>query len=143
MERTDRIASHSGTVVGTKPGQVTVGIEAVSACAACQAHGHCGFAESKNKTLDIPTPRWQEYAEGDSVTVHVSRDRGLLAAAIAYVLPALLLIGVSVGLSLAGLAEGVVILSALGTLALYVLALYLLRHRIGNKFTLKIEKQTC
>ena len=92
MERTDRIASHSGTVVGTKPGQVTVGIEAVSACAACQAHGHCGFAESKNKTLDIPTPRWQEYAEGDSVTVHVSRDRGLLAAAIAYVLPALLLI---------------------------------------------------
>jgi len=134
----NEIATHEGRVTAVKEGRVTVQIRSVSACASCQAHGKCGFADAKDKTLDIPTDDWKCYTEGQTVSVRISQGRGLLAVWIAYILPALLLLGVIIGLSLAGLSEPVVIGSTFGVLALYVLALYILRHRINTKFTLQI-----
>ena len=134
----NEIATHEGRVTAVKEGRVTVQIRSVSACASCQAHGKCGFADAKDKTLDIPTDDWKCYTEGQTVSVRISQGRGLLAVWIAYILPALLLLGVIIGLSLAGLSEPAVIGSTFGMLALYVLALYILRHRINNKFTLQI-----
>lgn len=134
----NEIATHEGRVTAVKEGRVTVQIRSLSACASCQAHGKCGFADAKDKTLDIPTDDWKRYTEGQTVSVRISQGRGLLAVWIAYILPALLLLGVIIGLSLAGLSEPVVIGSTFGMLALYVLALYILRHRINTKFTLQI-----
>ncbi len=138
----NEIATHEGRVTAVKEGRVTVQIRSVSACASCQAHGKCGFADAKDKTLDIPTDDWKRYTEGQTVSVRISQGRGLLAVWIAYILPALLLLGVIIGLSLAGLSEPAVIGSTFGMLALYVLALYILRHRINNKFTLQITPNT-
>lgn len=138
MERLDRIASHDGIVTAVKPDRVTVKIEAVSACATCAAHGRCGFAESKNKTVEVPTGQWQQYKEGDSVTVHIDESRGMLAVWLAYVLPAVLMLTAIVGLSLAHVPEGLVALAALLVLGLYVFFLYLLRRKVERRFTLTV-----
>ena len=133
-----RIASHDGIVQHVKEGLVAVQIKSVSACATCQAHARCGFAESKDKTVEVPTADWRQYNEGDRVTVHIDESRGMLAVWIAYVLPALLLIAVIVTLSLLHLPEWAVVLSAFATLGLYILALYLRRRKVDNRFTLTI-----
>lgn len=140
MAKLDRIATHAGTVVRVTEGTVDVQIESTSACATCEAHSHCGFAESKNKTMAIPTTDWAKYTEGDAVNVHIDESRGLLAVWIAYVLPALLMLGIIVGLSLANAKEWMVAVSAIAVLAIYVLLLYFMKSRIGRTFTLNIEK---
>ena len=142
MEKLERVASHHGTVQNVRKGLVAVQIEAVSACATCQAHAHCGFAESKNKTVEVPTADWQQYHTGDAVTVHIDESRGMLAVWIAYVLPALLLLAVIIGLSLAHLPEWAVILTAFATLGLYILILYLRRRKVERHFTLTITPLT-
>ena len=133
-----RIASHEGVVTGVKKGMVTVSIESVSACAACAAHGRCGFAESKEKTVEVPSDDWSRYAEGDKVTVHIDESRGMLAVWLAYVLPAVLILAVIIGLSLAHLPEWAVVLAAFVTLGLYILGLYLSRRKVETRFTLTI-----
>lgn len=144
--------THPGTITNVSKKSVTVQIESVSACASCQAHSRCGFAESKTKTLDIPlscvdpdlrstlTQPRTEATFPTQVLVTIDTTHGLLAVLIAYLLPAILLLGVIVGLSLAGLPEWAVILLSLASLALYILLLVLFRQRIDNHFTLKVEK---
>lgn len=136
----DRIATHDGHVVAVKRGLVDVQIVATSACAACAAHAKCGFADSKNKTVSVPSPDWQHYRPGDAVRVCIDQSRGMLAVWIAYVLPAILMLGIVAGLSAARAPEGLVALAALAVLALYVLMLFLVRRRIENRFTLTVEK---
>ena len=133
---------HPGTVTAVRPGFVTVEIESTSACAACAAHSKCGFAESKNKTLDIPLNGKQlTLNTGDYVTVHIDESHGLLATWWAYILPALLLLSVAVTLSLLHLPEPLVILLTLATLALYVLLLFFLRKKLDRKFTLTLTTE--
>lgn len=134
--------THPGTVTAVKQGFVTVQITSVSACASCQAHSKCGFAESKTKTLDIPTADWQQYAEGQPVTVTIDHSRGLLATWWAYLLPALLILAVAVPLSLAGLSEPLVILLSFAALTLYLLLLWLLRKKLNSQFTLTLSSIT-
>ena len=141
MARLERIASHDGIVESVKKGLVAVKIESVSACATCQAHAHCGFAESKTKTVEIPTADWQQYQPGQQVTVNIDESRGMLAVWIAYVLPALLLLAVIVTLSILHLPEWTVVLAAFATLGLYILVLYLRRRKVEHHFTLTISKK--
>lgn len=131
---------HPGIVTDIKPGIVTVQIESTSACASCQAHARCGFAESKTKTLDIPVEsgKWKVDNIGDNVTVTIDETKGLLATWWAYVIPALLLLAAVVSLSLASLSEPAVILLSLALLALYVLVLFLFRKKLDSKFTLSV-----
>ena len=138
--------THPGTVTAVKPGFVTVQIQSTSACAACQAHARCGFAESKTKTLDIPLPTPDSklptptYHIGDPVTVTIDHSRGLLATWWAYVLPAILVLVAVVAFSLASFPEPLVILLSLGTIALYVIVLFLLRKKLDSRFTLEVKK---
>lgn len=142
MERLDRIASHDGIVTAVHPGRVTVQIESVSACATCAAHGRCGFAESKQKEVEVPSSDWKSYTLGQQVTVHIDESRGMLAVWLAYVLPAILLIADIVILSLLQLPEWVVVLSAFFVLALYLMVLYLRRRKVENRFTLTLSPLT-
>lgn len=138
MERLEKIATHDGTVQDVKPGLVAVQIESVSACATCQAQAHCGFAESKNKTVEVPCADWQSFHKGDNVTVQIDESRGMLAVWIAYVLPALLLIATIITLSLLHLPEWAVVLSSFAVLGIYILVLYLRRKKVERHFTLTI-----
>ena len=125
-------------MTAVKEGRVSVRIEAVSACATCAAHSHCGFAESKEKTVEVPADDWRSYAVGDNVTVHIDESRGMLAVWLAYVLPALLLLAVIIALSLCHLPEWAVVAASFVVLGLYVLFLYLFRRKVENRFTLTI-----
>lgn len=138
MEKSDTIIKHDGIVTAVSPTTVTVTIRSLSACATCAAHAKCGFAESKDKSLEIPTANSSDYQVGQQVTVHIDHSRGLLAVWFAYLLPAILLIAVIVGLSLTHIPEGIVALAAFAALGLYILVLYLLRHKIDSRFTLTL-----
>lgn len=139
MERLDRIASHDGIVTAVKSGRVSVQIESVSACASCAAHGKCGFAESKNKTVEVPSEEWQRYREGDRVTVHIDESRGMLAVWLAYVLPAVLMLAVIIIFSLLHMPEWAVVLAAFAVLGIYIAVLYLRRRRVESHFTLTLS----
>lgn len=138
MEKLERIASHDGVVTDVAKDRVRVRIQAVSACATCAAHARCGFAESKDKEVDIPAADWQRYVPGQMVTVHIDESRGMLAVWLAYVLPAVLMLAVIIGLSFAHLPEWTVILAAFATLGLYILVLYLRRRKVESHFTLTL-----
>lgn len=139
MERVERIASHDGRVISVREGRVEVQIEAISACASCAAHGKCGFADSKEKRFEVPASDWQNYYEGQNVTVHIDESRGLQAVWLAYVLPAILMLVASVGLSLAGWPEWAVVVSGFVVLAVYVMVLYLRRSHVESRFTLTVS----
>lgn len=135
-----RIASHPGIVSLVANRRVSVRIQAISACASCSAHGRCGFADSKEKTIEVPSDDWQNYSVGDPVIVHIDENRGMQAVWLAYVLPAILLLSVIVGLSLLQIPEWAVVLAAFATLGLYILILYLRRRKVEGRFTLTIEQ---
>ena len=137
----EKVAQHDGIVTEVLQGTVRVQIHAVSACASCEAHSKCGFADSKDKTMDIDTPLWQQYHEGDPVTVTIAANRGLQAVAIAYLLPSLLLLAIFVTLTTLHLSEGWVALITLLGVALYASILYLCRHRLQRKFTMTITNK--
>ncbi len=138
MERLDRVATHDGIVTKVLEGRVEVRIEAVSACASCAAHGRCGFAESKEKRVEVPTKEWQQYSVGQNVKVNIDESKGMQAVWIAYVLPSLLLLAVIIGLSIARLPEWMVVVSAFLMLTLYIVVLYLRRKKVEGKFTLTV-----
>ena len=137
----EKVAQHDGIVTEVLQGTVRVQIHTVSACASCEAHSKCGFADSKDKTMDIDTPLWQQYHEGDPVTVTVAANRGLQAVAIAYLLPSLLLLAIFVTLTSLHLSEGWVALITVLGVTLYAGILYLCRHRLQRKFTMTITNK--
>lgn len=88
----ETIATHPGIVIASTSQEVQVKMEVLSACASCQAHSHCGFAEKKDKIVNIATRDWQDYHPGDTVNVIINSGRGIQAAIIAYLIPAILLL---------------------------------------------------
>lgn len=138
----EKIVKHSGVVTAVNKGCVSVKMRVVSACASCEAHSRCGFAEAKDKTVDVDTRDWKSYSPGDSVTVSIQTGNGLKAVFIAYVLPALVLIGAFVLFNSLHLNEGVTALLTLSVVGIYGVALYCIRHRLQQKFTFRISKPT-
>ena len=135
---TGRVREHSGTVTAVRRDAVDVEIMTTSACASCEAHSKCGFAEGKNKTVTVPVDDPVSFSIGQRVTVNIDESRGMTAVWIAYVLPALLMLSAIIGLALAKAPEWLLAVASLAVLGLYVAALYLLRTRISSRFTLTI-----
>ena len=137
----EQLTRHSGVVIGIAPKKVQVRIEVLSACASCQAHARCGFAEKKDKIVDIPAADWQRYQPGDRVNVVINTSRGLSAVFTAYVLPAAIMLAAFVALHLMRLPEPAVALITLAAAALYGLALYLMRNQLQQKYTFRLEAE--
>lgn len=136
----ETIATHPGIVIASTSQEVQVKMEVLSACASCQAHSHCGFAEKKDKIVNIATRDWQDYHPGDTVNVIINSGRGIQAAIIAYLIPAILLLATLITLLSLHVPETLTILFTLLVVALYGVILYLFRSRLQNKFTFRIEK---
>ncbi len=132
-----KTVSHKGVVVAVDGNKIKVQIESVSACAACHAKGMCTLSDKEDKLIDIETPKAGDKKVGDVVTVVVSRQRGMQAVLLAYILPAIVVI-----LSLVGLlnivAEPVAIILSLLSLAVYYTILYLFRNKISSKFVMTL-----
>ena len=136
----EKLATHSGTVIAVENNHVRVEMQVLSACASCEAHAKCTFAEKKEKVVDIDTPDWQRYQVGDAVNVIINTSRGFLAVFIAYILPAVLLVGTLVALCLLRLPELLAAILTLVVIGLYGVVLCLFRGKLQRKFTFGIEK---
>lgn len=137
----EKIATHPGTVTAVTDHHVTVQMQVLSACASCEAHARCGFAEKKDKVVEIDTPDWQRYQPGDRVTVVIQSGRGLQAVLIAYVLPAVVLLAAVVLCSALGLSEPLAALLTLLAVGCYGAFLYAIRRRLQRRFTFQLIQQ--
>lgn len=136
----EKIATHSGIVTAVTPKHVTVQMQVISACASCESHGRCGFAEKKDKSVEVDTPDWRSYLPGDRVTVVIHSGRGLQAVLIAYVMPAVVLLAAFALFCSLHLSEPLVALLTLLVVAAYGMILYAVRHRLQRKFTFQLNK---
>lgn len=135
----ESVAKHDGVVTRVAEGKVTVRIQTISACGSCEAHGSCGFAESKDREVDIDTARWRDFSEGDPVVVAINHTLGFQAVVFAYLLPSVVLLAsVLTLLSVTG-REVLSVLLSLALLAVYFLILYGFRHRLQRKFTFQVS----
>lgn len=130
---------HLGIVDTVSDNLATVKINSQSACAACHAKGACSAADQTEKILSV-NPGTLEVKIGETVKVLISKKTGLHAVAIGYVYPFLLLMVVLIALTIAGINELHAGLFAMLSLAPYYLLVFLLRERIRNAFTFKLEK---
>lgn len=131
--------SHKGRIVEITPDITTVEIVSEPACGSCHASALCGLSGSKKKAIQVPTSGWKEYRTGDEVEVLLKASMGHKAVWIAYVVPLIVLIAVLLGLVAAGVAELVAGLAALGTVALYYLAVWIFRDRLRNEYIFTIR----
>ncbi len=130
---------HTGVIDSVESHVATVRISSQSACASCHAKGACSAADQSEKILSVSTVG-QEVCPGDAVKVHIARRTGLRAVAFGYVYPFFVLILTLIALTIAGFSELQAGLWSLASLAPYYLAVYLLKERISNTFTFKLEK---
>lgn len=136
----NQIATHDGKVIAVEPGLVRVEMHVVSACSSCKAHEKCAFVDKDDKVVEVETPDWKEYHEGDTVIVSVNEGLGLLAVLLAYFLPAVLLIAAVVVLSLLTKSEALAAVIPIALIAIYFIILYKLRDSLQRKFTFGIRK---
>lgn len=136
----NRQVEHSGIVSAVAPGRVTVTILSHTACSACHAKGACTMADSSAKRIDAVPTEGSVFAVGERVKVTVSHRTTREAVALAYGIPAALLVGslaAAVGL---GASEPQSALIALGTTVAYFAGLVLLRRKMEKRISIGIEK---
>jgi sigma-E factor negative regulatory protein RseC len=130
---------HIGFIAKVENEFATVKIITQSACAACHAKGACNSADQEEKVMTIST-RGMQFNSGEKVKVIIARQTGLKAVAFGYVYPFLLIMTVLITLTAFGISELQAGLWALISILPYYFSVYLLRDRINNTFTFKLEK---
>lgn len=130
---------HTGKVVSMTPRLTTVQIISHSACSECRAASLCGMSEYTEKAVQVPADPYATYAVGDEVQVVLKASMGMKAVWLAYFLPLVVLLAVTLGLIALGVGEVVSALIGLGAVALYYLGLWLLRDRLRNEYVFTIE----
>ncbi|MBR3959014.1 MAG: SoxR reducing system RseC family protein [Bacteroidales bacterium] len=134
------IAKHDGKVIAVEKRTVKVEMHVLSACSSCKAHEKCGFVDKADKIVEIETENWEQYAVGDTVTVSVNESLGLLAVLLAYIVPAVLIIGGVVALSLCEMSEALVATLPILVVAIYFLFLYSKKDKLQKHFSFGISK---
>lgn len=137
----NRQVEHSGIVSAVAPGRVTVTILSRTACSACHAKGACTMADSSEKRIDAAPAKGATFAVGEEVKVTVSRRTSREAVALAYVIPAAVLVGSLAAATKLGASEPLSALVALGTTGAYFTGLFLLRRKVGERVSVGIEKR--
>ena len=130
---------HTGQVVSMTPKTTTVQIVSHSACSECHAAGLCGLSEYTEKAIELPTSPSATYGVGDEVQVVLKASMGFKAVWIAYFLPLLVLLAVTLGLIASGVPEVVSGLAGIGAVALYYLIVWLRRDRLRNEYVFTIQ----
>lgn len=131
---------HSGVVQGIEDDCVHVLIVQAAACSGCKAKDLCSSSESKEKIIDVVTPRAKEYTVGQEVTVCSALTAGKLAVRLAFGGP-LLIIVVWCLLSIAVLHLGELITTGVlfALLAMYFIVLNRVQHRFDKVLTFWIK----
>ena len=130
---------HTGKVVSMTPTMTTVQIVSQSACSECHAAGLCGLSEYTEKAVEVPTSPSATYGVGDEVQVVLKASMGFKAVWIAYFLPLVVLLAITLGLIAAGVPEVLSGLAGIGAVALYYLIVWIRRDRLRNEYVFTIQ----
>ena len=134
--------SHTGRVIGVFNDTVTVAVESTEACGSCSSKSACSLGvESKTRNILINTPEAAEYSVGEVVRVSAKAQMGLLAVALCYAVPAVVLVAALAILVASGMTEGIAALASLGAVAVYYAILWLFRDRLAQKISFSIHKE--
>lgn len=134
--------SHIGKVIGVFRDTVTVAVESTEACGSCSSKSACSLGvESKTRNILINTPEAAEYSVGQVVRVSAKAQMGLLAVALCYAAPAVVLVAALAIFVASGMAEGVAALASLGAVAVYFAVLWLFRDKLAQKISFSIHKE--
>lgn len=131
---------HKGRIVSVTPELTTVEIVSESACSACHAKGLCGLGESKTKAVQLPTSGWNDYKEGDEVTLVLKASMGHKAVWIAYVIPLFILVGALLAALACGIGEVLSGVCAILALTVYYFIVWMLRGRLKNEYIFNIKR---
>jgi sigma-E factor negative regulatory protein RseC len=133
------VLAHKGTITEIDGQYYYISIITQSACASCHTKGVCGMIENKEKVIEVSRKVGESYNIGDSVEIIMNKSMGSKAVFIGYIIPFLLLL-VTLILSLQFTDnEGIAGIMAIGIVAIYYFALYLLKDKFKNKFRFSIR----
>ena len=133
--------THSGKVIGVFRDTVTVAVESSEACGSCASRSACSLGvQSNTRNILITTPDASSFSVGEIVRVATRTQMGLMAVALCYALPAVVLVAVLAAAVLCGVSEGVAALISLGSVAIYFGILWLVRDKLAQKISFTIEK---
>lgn len=130
--------SHPGVVVGIGEQDLEIEILSASSCGSCNIKSACGMSEMKEKRITVPRPQDKEFIVGQPVSIIMSAKQGNKAALIAYFIPTLIIIVLTVILSNL-MKEWLAALVGIGALAVYYVILYFFRDRLKDEFTYEIK----
>lgn len=130
---------HSGVVESVHGRSVRVRIIQSSACAACKAAGYCSAAESKEKVVEVYTPSATTYEVGQQVVVSMAGKMASKALWWGFGAPLLMLMIVLLAVMYITGREDWAAWSALLSLGVYYLLLWLFQDHISRQFHFTIE----
>ena len=132
--------SHSGIIDSIEGDRVKVRIVQTAACAACKVASHCNAAESKVKIVEVFCCDTARYKMGQEVVVSTSKEVANKALILGFGLPFLLLVGMLIIVLRVSGSEGMAALAALGSLVPYYMILWLLKEKIRQQVSFRIEE---
>ncbi|MDL2223653.1 SoxR reducing system RseC family protein [Bacteroidales bacterium OttesenSCG-928-M11] len=131
---------HEGKIIKCTGDTIFVEIIQKAACGDCHAKSSCQMSEQKEKIIEVPITKNQNYREGEKVLLKGSTSMGLKAVWYAFVIP-LLLVLLLIFLFLSFLKnEGLAALVAIFALLGYYLVLYFNRDKFAKKFVFELIK---
>ena len=130
--------SHPGVVVGIGEQDLEIEILSASSCGSCNIKSACGMSEMKEKRITVPRPQDKEFIVGQPVSIIMSAKQGNKAALLAYFIPTLIIIVLTVVLSNL-IKEWLAALVGIGALAVYYVILYFFRDKLRDKFTYEVK----
>ena len=136
---TNNTINHLGVVESIQDSLLSVKIIQTSACAACDAKGHCSSADSKDKIIDIIDDKASLYKVGEQVMVIGKTSMGMKAVTMAFIYPFVILI-VTLFLCMAWLEnELYAALVSLLVLVPYYCILWFNKSRLKQQFSFTIK----
>ncbi|MBQ2187815.1 MAG: SoxR reducing system RseC family protein [Bacteroidales bacterium] len=130
--------SHPGVVVGIGEQDLEIEILSASSCGSCNIKSACGMSEMKEKRITVPRPQDKEFIVGQPVSINMSARQGNKAALLAYFIPTLIIIVLTVVLSNL-IKEWLAALVGIGALAVYYVILYFFKEKLKSEFKYEIR----
>ena len=134
--------THIGKVIGIFRDTVTVAVESTEACGSCASRSACSLGtQSNTRNILINTLDASSYSVGERVVVATRTQMGLMAVALCYAVPAVVLVATLAIAVLLGTTEGLAALVSLGSVAAYYGILWLFRDKLAQKISFSIHKE--
>lgn len=131
---------HKGIIFDIVGNRIDVSVTAESACGSCKVKGSCGMSESKEKNVSVISDNPDSYRVGEEVMVSVGKAMGIRAVVLAYVVPLFMLLAILLILVQAGVGEVAAGLASIAAVAVWYVALWIFRKKIGQEIIFKIRK---